>query len=332
MAETPHVNPEEMARLLRANVQKQRPRKLRTFLILLVVLAGPVALLAWWAWPRPPLPRLMVIAFDQVALAGETVPLHGRLIPQDVTLTPPDLRGLEIFFEDLNVLARPGETGRRLQTQSASNGDATVPWPAPADAAVVDFKVAFTEARQHYHAEDRGRLFTWKAATPVMVVEVAALARAGPDAWRTGPIGLIAAQDGADKALQAAHQRHCQVVYMAAGAGSPLVYRKMRGWVETKALERGLFPVGPVLGQLPEGGAAPSAALWIEPVGRVKHWFGPPLMAVAKDPRLAEVLHAAGATVFMVGEAEDTPAGITRLPSWTDLAEHLSKEEPAPSR
>src|SRR6266446_3817610 len=102
MAEQIPVNPEEMARLLRVNMQKRRPRSLLTFLILLVVFVAPVALLVWWVWPRPLLPRLMVITFDEVTLPDRPVSVRARLIPQEVNVLSPDLSGVDVAFEALD--------------------------------------------------------------------------------------------------------------------------------------------------------------------------------------------------------------------------------------
>jgi hypothetical protein len=322
MAEPNPINPEEMARLLRANIQKRRPRSLFTFLMVLGVCALPLALIAWWSWPRPELPRLVVIAFDQLALAGHPVPVRAWVTPQDANLPTPDLRDVIVSFEEFRLPQQPGAQAPVVQVRSDRKGEA-MDMNGLGGEDIVEFKVSHADPRQRYRTEDRARVFARPADTPLLLVEVAAVAKASPDAWRTSHIRDLVVQVAADKTLQVAQEKHYQVVYLAAGAASPMVYRKMRGWVETKAQEERLFPDGPVLGQLPDPGEPPQAALWAKPLAALKRRFRGIIVGVAKDARLGEVLHAGGATTYLVGAAGEMPPGITRLPSWEKLPAQL---------
>jgi hypothetical protein len=125
----------------------------------------------------------------------------------------------------------------------------------------------------------------------------------------------------AASALKAAREKHYQIVYLAAGAGSPMVARKMRGWVEQG--ERRL-PDGPVLGQLSDGGERSPAAHWADVFAGLKQRFKGIVVGVAKDPGLAQALREGGTTTFLVGIA-DAPPGVTRVSSWADLPAQLPK-------
>jgi hypothetical protein len=189
---------------------------------------------------------------------------------------------------------------------------------------VIDFKVTYLDPGEQYRKEDRARVFAWNADTPLLVVEVPALAEASPDAWQATNIRDVVPRAGSDATFKAARAKHYQVVYLAAGAGSPMVARKMRDWVETWAQGERRLPDGPVLGPWPDAGDAPTAATWSEVLASLRRRFRGPFAGVAKDPRVAEVIRDAGATAFMVG-APDAPQGVNRIPSWTDLAARLPK-------
>jgi hypothetical protein len=329
MAEPNRPDPEELARQLRVRMQQGRPRRLRALLITLALLAVPVAVLAWFVWPRPELPRLVVIAYDDADLPGdpgvsEGVRLRARLVPQDPRVPPPDLSGLTVSVEQLSFQPKPGQPSHNKKVTSESDGDVVIPWQVPAEEEIVDFKMAYTDARQKYRTEDHCRLFALKPAAPLLIVDVAALAAGDAEAWRTRNIGQIPPRDGAGKALQQAHTRDYQVVYVAAGADSALVYRKIRGWVETNVQAERLLPDGPVLAHLPGAGASLKPADWPS-LARLKERFRGPIAAVAHDPHLAGVFREAGATTFLLSEAAAAGEGLTRLASWDDLPAALPK-------
>jgi len=292
----------------------------RALLLILVLAGAPLALLAWLVWPRSELPRLNVIALDQVARPDETVGMESWLIPQDPRVAVGDLGGLEVSFEALTLPALPGGPPRQIMTRSDSNGHTTARWQAPAGEEIDEFKVSHAALRQRYRTEDRARLFVWQTETPIFLVEVAAVADSGPGVWRANHLGDIQARDSTDQALKAVHAKRYQVIYVAAGAATSMEYRLMRAWVETKAQPDGPFPEGPVLGQLPMQGAAPAARDWAERVAETRRRWRGSFAAVVKDPQLAEVLRDAGATTYVLTEAGEVPRGTTPLARWADLA------------
>jgi hypothetical protein len=316
--EKPPVDAEALARSLRANIQKRRPGYYRTLATTLGIVAVVLALVAWFFWPRPALPRLNILPFDQVALPGETVLMKAWLAPQDLGAEAPDLAGLEVSFEPLPFPARLGASPGEITARASSSGLVLASLAAPTGEGVLEFKVAHANPRQRYRTEDRARLFTWQPQTPLLFVEVAALADAGPDAWQ-GRLPVDAApRPSAADALQAARAKNYQVVYLATGASTPLAYRLMRAWIERKSQDAGLFPDGPVLGQLPKGGP-PVARDWAERLRELRSRRPGPFAAVAKDPHLAESLRDAGATTFLLTEAAETPANVTLIRTWGDF-------------
>jgi hypothetical protein len=210
-------------------------------------------------------------------------------------------------------------SARKEQIASARSGAAEVRWQTPAAGQAVDFKVSYADPEQHYRTEDRARLFAYKADTFLLFVEVAALAQAGPDAWRSGNIRDIPADAAAKNALEAARQRGYQVVYLAAATGSPMVARRMRGWVEMSML-----PDGPALGRLTDVDAAAAEAVWSKNLSPLKQRFRGSAAAVARDRSIVQALRATGIITFVVGEAE-APPGAIRLASWNELVAQLPK-------
>jgi hypothetical protein len=305
----PPVDREEMARQLKANIRKQRPRYYPTLGLTLAILAIAVALVAWRFWPRPALPPLNLLALDQIARPGETVVMEAWLAPRDPR-SAADLGGLDIAFAPLLLLGRADAPLRDVEVRSAPSGRAEASLAAPAGEEVVDIKVFHVPSQPGQRTEDRARLFVWKPQTPLLLVEVAAVADAGPDAWQGKRLDDISPRPSAGEALQAAHAKHYQVVYVATGAPTPMAYRLMRAWVETRSQENGPFPDGPVLGQLPPGGS-PTGRDWAERLKQiVQRWPGQ-LAAVVKDPELGEVLRAAGARTFVLTAQQRFP-----VPPW----------------
>jgi hypothetical protein len=307
-----------MVRQLKANVGRRRPRYYRTLGLILAIFGFGLALGAWLFWPRPSLPPLNVLACDQIAVPGETVRMEAWLAPKDPRIAAPNLGGLDISFEPLLPPARPGAPLPEEKSRSASNGHVQASITAPGGAEVIEYQITHASPLPGQRTEDRARLFTWKPETKLLLVEVSAVADAGAEAWQDSRRDDIAVRPSAGEALQAAHAKHYQIVYVATGAAAPMAYRLMRAWVETKSQEGGPFPDGPVIGQVPQTGS-PAAGDWIERFKEIKRRWPGSLVAVAKDPRLAEVLQGAGATTYVLTDGGQTPPNTRSLRSWADL-------------
>jgi hypothetical protein len=324
MAEKNPERAEAMAKQLRAKMSTQRRRTSRTFLLLLLLAAIPLAFLAWWYWPRGALPRLDATAFDAVAVPGEALSLHAQLTPEEAGAVAPDLGGAEVYFAELALQGPQGEPPQQVRVRSTPDGVAAAGWKAPAAEEVVYFQASYTDPRGLYRREDRARLFTWKATTPLLLVELDALAAGGADAWAKAHVATIPAREAAGKALQAANEKRYQIVYIGRGAASPVVYRKMRVWLEAKAQEVTLLPDGPVLGHVPAAGEAPTPGGWAAVFRGLKQRFRGPVVGVARDVPLAETFRAAGVPALLVGDAE-VPRGMTRVAAWEDLLAKLPR-------
>ena len=318
LSRQPPVDREEMARLLKANMRKRRPRYFRTLATILGAVGAVLLLVAWLFWPRPALPPLNLLACDQIARPGETVTMEAWLAPKDPGLAVPTLGGLDISFEPLLPPARPGAPLPEVKARSAPDGHFTAALTTPGGEEVIEYRISHGSPEPGGRAEDRARLFVWKPETPLLLVEVAALADAGPQAWQGIRRDEIPPRPSAGVALQAAHAKHYQIVYLASGAATPMAYRLMRALVETKSQEGGPFPDGPVLGQVPPSGS-PAARDWAERCKEMRRRWPGSFVAVVKDPELATVLRDAGARTFVLTEAGAAPPNTRSLLTWADL-------------
>src|SRR6516225_6133224 len=89
--------------LARASFGDRRRWSITRILVTLSVVAGLVAVLVWWIWPKPQLPPLLMVAYDQVALPDETVFLRAAVEPIQGSSADMDLSGCELFFLDLKA-------------------------------------------------------------------------------------------------------------------------------------------------------------------------------------------------------------------------------------
>ena len=76
---------DEVTRKLREAARKRRPMTWQGLLILLLLILVPAGVFIWWVLhPRPDPPRLDVVAFDQLGLAGEEIELRAILEPLEI--------------------------------------------------------------------------------------------------------------------------------------------------------------------------------------------------------------------------------------------------------
>jgi hypothetical protein len=306
---------EEMATRLRASVRRQRPWTFVTCPLLVVLLAAPVVLLAWWLWPKGEPPVLAVTAFDQVGESGAKVVCRARLETLEPARADFDLGGHELVFDE----SRPeGRGAQKVTTQAGgvAGVDRTVPQGVPQSA----FPVGYLTPERRSEARDQARLFGWPRATKVLLVDVAALVPAGAKIWEKETDLGLALQPGAAAALQSAKAAKFAVAYLATEPARALTYQQVRNWVGREVGQRSApgrlgIPDGPVLGRLSVGGE-PSAADW--PKAVVAHFkrFDGPLVVLTGDPQTAEAYLAAGARALVVGQGDR---------GWGDVAKKLAK-------
>src|SRR5262245_6797809 len=82
---------ERWATRLRESARTHRRWPLATWLLAAAMCGGPLGLLAWWFWPRPAPPLLVITAFDQVRAADQPAVLRAQL--EAVGETPARLGG-----------------------------------------------------------------------------------------------------------------------------------------------------------------------------------------------------------------------------------------------
>jgi hypothetical protein len=304
---------EEMATQLRASVRRQRPWTLLTCPLLLVLLAAPVALLAWWLWPRGEPPALVVTAFDQVGEPGTKVVIRARLETLDTARTDFDLSRRDVVFEEIRLDLPKGRGA--LGTASQAGGLAAVDWTVPEKVPQAAFTVRLLTPEGRSQASDRARLFGWPRATKVLLVDVAALVPAGAKVREKEPALGLALQPEASAALRSAKSAQFAVAYLATEPAGALTYRKVRDWVERSAPGPQGIPDGPVLGRLSVGGDI-GATDWAKEVMAHLKRFDGPLVVLAGQPQTAEAYRAAGARVLLVGQG-----GL----GWGDVAKELAK-------
>ena len=263
---------DELTLRLRAAVRKRRPWTWRAILITLAVILVPIGVLVWTLRPRPAPPAVTVTAFDQVALPKEQVTLRARLETTEAQTNKPDLGGFELLFET-GDLAKTAALGKATTNES---GEASLTWQPPAGAGLALLTVRYPGDKTRPASVSQGKIFTFDPGAALLVVDIAALAPATLDKWRSENVLRIAAQAGAGTALKAAHDRQYQVVYLATAADSARLYAKMRGWIDNQWAGAEPFPAGPVLATL--GGTT------VQTVRELKTRFGGPLIPSQPKP------------------------------------------------
>src|SRR5262249_62211403 len=115
-----------------------------------------------------------------------------------------------------------------------------------------------------------------------------------------------------------AHQQKYQIAYLAQTLDAGRLYRRARGWVESRRSIAEALPVGPVLGRgdaASEQEALQAAAAILKETH--ERFRGPNLFVTAR-PETARAAHATGIGVLLVGGADDG-ADIHRLDGWPSL-------------
>jgi hypothetical protein len=122
------------------------------------------------------------------------------------------------------------------------------------------------------------------------------------------------------------------MVYLALASDQPLPYHKVRDWIQLRPSPRlkGL-PDGPVLGRPSYAGDMDEARARREILVELQRHFSGPLVAVARQPALAEAFRDAGLKSFLVAKESEAPQGVTLLRHWSELAAQLdAAARPAP--
>jgi hypothetical protein len=314
---------DELTARLRTAARKRQPWTLARTMVVLAFILIPAGLFGWWVYPRAAEPPVELVAFDQLGVPGSDITIHARLEPLLQPEEPLSLRRYEITFDEELPPAQAARERQLVKVFSAANGEASTGWMIPADRQVSAYVARQLGDRLHAGKNDRGQVFSCPAATPLLLVDVQhTLADAPEDAWRTRNVLDIAAVDGAGNALQEAHKRKYQIVYLATDPDRALLYRKVRGWIMNQQSARKPFPPGPVLGR-PSFDQEPSQARHAVLRG-LKERFTGPIVAVVGSSEAAAAIAAVGLEMIVIGDA-GAPVGVTRVKSWPEAASALKQ-------
>jgi hypothetical protein len=225
---------EVRAQLKRA--ARRGPWRRSRFLVALGLVAVVLALGLWWLWPRGQRPRLVVTAFDQVAVVDRPVTL--RAATESLDDGEVQLQGRDVFFEETRGLP-PGASGTTQKVETDAEGFAGSSWKFAGPARAVEFEVRYADdsAKPPWFNSNEGRVFVWQQRSRLLVVDV--------------DLALQAADRPArSKALTQATEKGWHLVYLAVGADRPAAYRKVREKARAAfQAENEAMPDGPMLGR-----------------------------------------------------------------------------------
>jgi hypothetical protein len=290
----------------------------------LVLLAGLLALFVWWIWPRPVLPRLLVLTFDQVTTTEGEVVLRGQLWPEK-DQTGVSLTGFELLFEKIGRPRAAGQSPWQAKAVTGPDGMAQTTAPVVADSAVTDFIVRFAGQGRGQGGDDRARLFVWPANTPLLLVSVeSALTDAPPEAWQERAAPEIPRLPEAAKALEwvlaVPREFKNKVVYLALRADYPLGYRKVCDWIQRRPTAREMpFPDGPVLGRPSYVTGMTEADALRAILAELQSRFHGFLTGVTRNAQEAKAWSKAGLETILISKNGPDLAGIIRVSSWSEV-------------
>jgi hypothetical protein len=313
-APLPPPSPEELARRLKTNLAKERPRSTRYALVALAVVVMALSGLAWYLRPQPEPGRWTVVAFDDWSLPGQSASRHARLEPLTSEATGSSPRGLELFFRGVNE----PETAF-VKVAADAQGEAAT--PAKADESG-GFVVLYLGPQRKYKAEDQARIFRFEPATRLLVVDVEeAVAELPKEGWGTrNPQSVSPKREAVDELAKLTKQGF-RVVYCSRRIETAKDYQRVRSWTEQHRASG--LPEGPVLGMIPADKETPSAAGQRLLADLRKRWPGPLFLAVGSEEG-ASAGKAAGITTYLLGDAAP-PQGVFAAKTWPELAAELAK-------
>jgi hypothetical protein len=318
---------EELQRLLQAALRKQRPRRLRSALGVLLLIVGVLALLAWLFYPPPAPPQLLVVAFDDIAPAGKEVTLLGRLeAPLDEHAK---LGGRALVFVDGDSLPIGGRDAKVVHATTNARGEVSCRWTFPPDRA--QGQIILRQIGETYSPgmEDRSQIFLIKADTPLCLVQFEeTLTPANDQTWLGANPNDVVPKEGAAAALTQLRDKGYAIVYLALGANHGGPYQKMRDWLHRQGSEGASpLPDGAVLSRFALAGQDADKKPWQKAAQTLAGRFVVPKaadarghIAIAGTIDVAQQFHAAGLRTYYLGAGEDLPAGVNRVKGWEDIA------------
>jgi hypothetical protein len=320
MSRDPKKRAEAIRLLARSELADRRRRTPVRTVVLVCALVLLAAAVGWWLWPRPALPPLIVVAFDQVALPQENVRLCARVGPVDGQSTTANLAGCELYFQEVAT-----DLLTKLQTNHA--GQASTESRFPARDQAFELIVRYPgEDRRRRGSQASARIFVWPRSTRLLLVDADHALAEGDEEnlWAVNNLDLRP-RPGAAAALQSAQLRY-HVVYVSAGADRPARYAKLRAWLERGwAPAQEQFPPGPVLAYGCQPNEAELDTFLFDMSKSLRKRFQEPLLAVAGRPEEAEAFRRADLQTYLVGQGSGGPEGVHAFSSWSELAKSLLK-------
>src|ERR1700733_7410024 len=156
MPENPPPPADDLTQRLRETVRKQRPRRTRILLFVLLPLTLPLACFAWWFWPWSRPPELLVIGFDSIGLTGKAVVV--RAATQQPEGDANRWGGQLLFLEEMTP--NPADRGKPQEVRTNKDGVAEQEWTlqVPGDGAEIEVRYVDERLRPPWFSRDRIRI------------------------------------------------------------------------------------------------------------------------------------------------------------------------------
>jgi hypothetical protein len=304
--------------LAKASFGDRRHRSPVRIIVAVLLLALLLALPTYLVWPGPEQPPLLLAAFDQVALPGETISLCARVEQLGAEKTTANLARCELYFHDL-------QSDWRQESATDRDGMAALQRSFAAANAPVEIMVRYPGDGQRQHGtQAKSRVFVWPPESSLLVVDVeSTLADAdGATLWTANNLD-IRPRPGVVASLRAARAKY-RIGYLCAGADRPSRYNKLRAWLEGGwAPEQEQFPDGPLLARTCGLPVSETAKYLQATLNDLRGRFRGTTVGITGDRDNARLFHEAGWRTFLLGDIGDAPEGVTAVKSWSEFNQRL---------
>ncbi len=294
---------DELTKQLKETLVRRRPKPAKIVLVTLAVSVVFLVGLAYFLYNGPRLPPLQVLAFDVVAVEGESPAARVQLFSNEPETPLTALRRKSVVIQEPRRVNQP-DANRRLETlQSDDAGQAEIDWSIGKET-IGEFLASYVNfERQHASVNDRGLLFVWPAATPIVIV-------AADEA-------LIADELNAEAgtALMKASTDGWRVIYVCTEQTAPAEFVLARQWLRRQPR----LPRGPVLGPRHPLETPASEESRREIFASLEKKFTGPKLAIVKSPATARIAKDARLPTTILGDAKDLP-GVQSAATWADVA------------
>jgi hypothetical protein len=318
---TPQPNPgDEWSERLRASMRKDRRRYYAGLVALAVLVVALVAGFIWWIYPSSVLPRLAVVAFDQISLPEEKVPLQAQLEAMAGDPVPGYLGGLTVAFLEARSLDHAGDQLQTAQAKTQGAGQVFGTLQIPRQVKEAKYQARLLDSQRKLVSEDTARIFFLPAQAELVLVNIGDLVNTpGPD-W-SGNLANVHPHLEAAQALHSLAKKDRHLVYLALDSDRALGYRQRRRWLDSRQI---VLPLGPVLGRpsYHEGETEDMARQKI--VADLLQRFK--VTAVAQGKELARSFLKLKVPTVVIGD-EQLPEAFLYARSWKEVPEVLGKTD-----